>query len=51
MQGVEHEHTRLVLGNRTEQALRFKDYAAYYRGVKRRFEATVFGGSCAAPRP
>jgi len=41
VQGVEPEHIRLVLGNRAEEVLRYKDYAAYYRSVKRRFEATV----------
>jgi uncharacterized protein len=43
-QGVEPEHIHLVLGDRTEQALRFRDFAAYYRSVKRRFEETVFEG-------
>ncbi len=42
VQGVEPEHIRLILGDRTEEVLRFKDYAAYYRSVKRRFEETVF---------
>ncbi len=43
VQGVVPEHIRLILGNRTEEQLRFKDYAAYYRSVKRRFEETVLG--------
>src|SRR5713226_1811955 len=42
IQGVEPEHVRLILGDRTEETLRYKDYAAYYRSVKRRFEGTVF---------
>ncbi len=42
VQGVVPEHLRLILGDRTEEELRFKDYAAYYRSVKRRFEETVF---------
>src|SRR5438132_3875357 len=40
-QGVAHEHLRLILGDRSEEELRFKDYAAYYRSVKRQFEETV----------
>src|SRR5207245_2805232 len=28
--------------HRTEEVLRYKDYAAYYRSVKRRFEETIF---------
>src|ERR1700693_2199379 len=42
VQGVDPEHLTLVLGNNTEENLRFKDYGAYYRSVKRRFEETVF---------
>ena len=42
VQGVEPEHIRLILGDRTEEMLRYKDYTAYYRSVKRRFEETVF---------
>jgi len=41
IQGVEPEHLTLILGNDTEEQLRFKDYGAYYRSVKRRFEETV----------
>jgi len=43
VQGVDPEHLRLILGDRTEEKLRFKDYAAYYRSVKRRFEETILG--------
>ena len=42
VQGVEPELIRLILGDRSEETLRYKDYAAYYRSVKRRFEVTVF---------
>src|SRR5207245_7555350 len=42
IQGVDPEHLTLILGNNTEEELRFTDYAAYYRSVKRRFEETVF---------
>src|SRR5438132_2837020 len=41
VQGVAPENLRLILGDRTEEELRFKDYAAYYRSVKRQFEETV----------
>src|SRR6202162_2228816 len=49
VQGVDPEHLTLVLGNNTEEELRFKDYGAYYRSVKRRFEATIF--SPVSPSP
>src|SRR2546425_532429 len=42
VQGVEPEHITLILGDGTEEELRLKDYAAYYRSVKRQFEETVF---------
>src|SRR2546423_14467863 len=47
IQGVEPELFRLILGNETleddaPEKLRFKDYGAYYRSVKRRFEDTLF---------
>src|SRR5438552_7689740 len=42
VQGVEPEHIRLILGDSSEEELRRKDYAAYYRSVKRQFEQTVF---------
>src|SRR5256884_1333129 len=41
VQGIEPEHLTLILGNDIEEELRFKDYGAYYRSVKRRFEETV----------
>src|SRR5919204_4511681 len=41
VQGVPPENIRLILGDGTEEELRLKDYGAYYRTVKRRFEATV----------
>src|SRR5213080_479011 len=42
LQGVEPEHITLILGDGTEEELRLKDYAAYYRSVKRQFEQVVF---------
>src|SRR3989442_30224 len=42
VQGVEPEHITLILGDGTEEELRLKDYAAYYRSVKRQFEEIVF---------
>src|SRR6266513_4605516 len=41
IQGVDPEHLTLILGDDTEEELRVKDYGAYYRSVKRRFEETV----------
>src|SRR5256884_2890174 len=41
IQGVDPEHLTLILGDDTEEELRLKDYGAYYRSVKRRFEETV----------
>ena len=43
IQGIEPDHITLILGDRSEEELRFRDYAAYYRSVKRRFEETVLG--------
>ena len=43
LQGIDPENFRLILGDRTEEALRYKDFAAYYRSIRRRFEATVLG--------
>src|SRR5205823_5275993 len=42
IQGVDPEHLSLILGDDSEEELRFKDYGAYYRSVKRRFTETVF---------
>src|SRR6202043_2224054 len=42
VQGVDPEHLTLILGNNTAEDLRLKDYGAYYRSVKRRFEDVVF---------
>src|SRR5437867_3932555 len=42
VQEVEPEHIRLTLGDGSEEELRLKDYAAYYRSVKRQFEQVVF---------
>src|SRR5205823_3814526 len=47
VQGLEPEHITLILGDGSEQELRLKDYAAYYRSVKRRFEETVFAPAMA----
>jgi uncharacterized protein len=41
IQGIEPEHITLILGDGSEEQLRLKDYAAYYRSVKRQFEETV----------
>ena len=47
VQGVEPEEIHLILGDGTEENLRLKDYGAYYRSVKRRFEETVFAPAIA----
>src|SRR5438552_1093136 len=47
IQGVEPEHIRLFLGDGSEEELRLKDYGAYYRSVKRQFEATVLAPATA----
>src|SRR5205809_526451 len=47
VQGVEPEHIRLILGDGSQEELRLKDYGAYYRSVKRRFEETVFAPAMA----
>src|SRR2546425_3627902 len=46
VQGAEPEHITLILGDGTEEELRLKDYAAYYRSVKRQFEQVVFPSLC-----
>src|SRR5437762_6604675 len=45
IQGVDPERLTIILGNDTEEELRFKDYGAYYRSVKRRFEETVLAAA------
>src|SRR2546422_4583756 len=47
VQGLEPEQIRLILGDGSEEELRLKDYAAYYRSVKRQFEKTVFAPAMA----
>jgi len=41
VQGVDSDYIQLILGDGTQEQLRLKDYWAYYRSVKRRFEETV----------
>lgn len=50
LQGVEPEHVHVVTGDGTSHELRLEDYAAYYRNVKARFEATMFGAEGATAR-
>ena len=45
IQGIDPEHLTLILGNNTEEELRFEDYGAYYRSVKRRFEETLLAAA------
>ena len=52
IQGVDPEHITLILGDGSEEQLRLKDYAAYYRSVKLRFEETVLAPAMATyPNP
>ncbi|HET7027514.1 MAG TPA: TM0106 family RecB-like putative nuclease [Candidatus Limnocylindrales bacterium] len=50
LQGVTPEHVHVVTGDGTSHELRVDDYAAYYRSVKARFEATMFGAEGTARR-
>ncbi len=45
--GVPPDHMRAVLGGMKEEMYRLRDYAAYYRSVKSRFESRVFGAPVA----
>src|SRR5205085_11453040 len=38
IQGIDPEQFKLILGNNNEEDFRLRDYGAYYRSVKRRFE-------------
>jgi predicted RecB family nuclease len=52
VQGVEPQQIHLILGDRSQEDLRVRDYAAYYRSVKRRFEETVLGPAASTyPNP
>ena len=47
IQGIEPDRITLILGDRSEEELRFRDYAAYYRtvdGVRVAYAATVRRG-------
>ena len=44
IQGRAPEWMHVVLGTRESQAFRVAEFAAYYRSVKRRFEAEILGG-------
>jgi predicted RecB family nuclease len=50
LQGVVPEHVHVVTGDRVTHTERLDDYAAFYRSVKRRFEAEIFGQGDAGPR-
>lgn len=45
VQGMEPRRMHLALGDMTVKAYRVRDFSAYYRAVKRRFEAAVLGPS------
>ena len=50
LQGFAPEHVHVVTGDGITHTERLDDYAAFYRSVKRRFEAEVFGGATAIAR-
>jgi uncharacterized protein len=52
LQGVAPEHISVVLGDRIARTYRYQDFAAYFRSVKRRFEAAIAEGRIASyPEP
>ena len=50
LQGFAPEHVHVVTGDGVTHTERLDDYAAFYRSVKRRFEAEVFGDCRPRPR-
>ncbi len=50
LQIVAPEHVHVVTGDGITHTERLNDYAAFYRSVKRRFEAEVFGDATAIAR-
>ena len=50
LQGFAPEHVHVVTGDGITHTERLDDYAAFYRSVKRRFEAEVFGDAKAIAR-
>ncbi|HEY8198569.1 MAG TPA: TM0106 family RecB-like putative nuclease, partial [Candidatus Limnocylindrales bacterium] len=50
LQGFAPEHVHVVTGDGITHTERLDDYAAFYRSVKRRFEAEVFGDATTIAR-
>ena len=50
LQGLAPEHVHVVTGDGITHTERLDDYAAFYRSIKRRFEAEVFGDATAIAR-
>jgi len=51
-QGSPPERAHVVLGTRARESFRLAEFAAYYRGVKRRFERLVLAdGAASYPEP
>ena len=50
LQDLRPRDVHVVTGDGRTNTLRLDDYAAYYRSVRRRFEAEVFGDGGATPR-
>jgi uncharacterized protein len=51
IQGKAPEHMHVLLGIGEQRALRYDDFAAYYRRVRSRFEAVVEAPSASEPYP
>src|SRR5215470_150967 len=51
IQGSPPEHMHVLLGAGQQRALRYDDFAAYYRRVRSRFEATIASPGSTEPYP
>ncbi len=51
LQGLPPEHMHVLLGIGEQRALRYDDFAAYYRRVRARFEAAIAGPAATEPYP
>ena len=51
VQGSPPEHMHVLLGVGEQRALRYDDFAAYYRRVRGRFEAAIAGPAATEPYP
>ncbi|MBI1963424.1 MAG: TM0106 family RecB-like putative nuclease, partial [Candidatus Rokubacteria bacterium] len=51
IQGLPPEHMHVLLGIGEQRALRYDDFAAYYRRVRAGFEAAIAGSAATEPYP